>query len=284
MLSSMTAFATFDSDQFGWQLRSVNHRVLDVTIHLPEPLRTIEPAVRSRARAALGRGKVDATLRLRQQAETTPGVAIDHAHLMRLLAAVEQLRRDAPEVGPLDPLDLLRWPGVVPQHRDATAPLAEAALSGFDMALARLVDIRAEEGASLGAILADQLTRAEAIAAELADSASAWAPTLRANLEARMAKLTERLDPARLAQEVALLAARADITEELDRIAIHCQSCRDCLAAQGPQGRRLDFLMQELQREASTLAAKAGSADAARRAVDLKVLIEQMREQAQNVE
>ena len=284
MLSSMTAFATFDSDQFGWQLRSVNHRVLDVTVHLPAPLRSIEPAVRSRARAALGRGKVDATLRLRQQTETTPGLAIDHAHLMHLLAAVEQLRRDAPEVGPLDPLDLLRWPGVTLQQREAAAPLAEAALSGFDMALARLVDIRAEEGASLGAILADQLARAEAIAAELANAANAWAPTLRESLEARIAELTERLDPARLAQEVALLAARADITEELDRIAIHCQSCRDCLAATGPQGRRLDFLMQELQREASTLAAKAGSADAARRAVDLKVLIEQMREQAQNVE
>ena len=283
MLSSMTAFATFESDALVWQVRSVNHRFLEVSFHLPDTLRPIEPALRDLARKALGRGKVDATLRW-GQADAAPSLDIDREQLLQLLAAIEQLRRDAPELGHPDPLDLLRWPGVANHRGKVAAPPAEAAQAGFEAALTRLAESRGEEGRKIEAILRDKLDQAQALAAQLAAMNAALAPTLRERLQSRIAELTERINPERLALEVALLVQRADAKEELDRVAIHCESCRDCFAAPGPQGRRLDFLMQELQREANTLAAKSASDDSARRAVDLKVVIEQMREQVQNVE
>lgn len=283
MLSSMTAFATFESAELSWQLRSVNHRFLELGFHLPDPLRGIEPVLRHMTRGVLRRGKVDATLRL-AQAETAPSLNIDRDKLRHLLAAIEQLRRDAPEIGHPDPLDLLRWPGVAGNRTASAAALAEAAQTGFEAALKRLVDSRLEEGGRLEGILEAMLDQTQAIVAELAALTATLAPTLRDRLLERVATLTNRANPERLEQEVAFLAQRADAKEELDRLAVHCQSCRDCLTASGPQGRRLDFLMQELQREANTLAAKAASDDAARRAVDLKVVVEQMREQVQNIE
>ena len=283
MLASMSAFATFESAELSWQLRSVNHRFLELGFHLPDALRGIEPVLRHLARAVLRRGKVDATLRL-AQAETLPSLNIDRDKLRHLLAAIEQLRRDAPEIGHPDPLDLLRWPGVTGNRTAAAAALAEAAQTGFEAALKRLVDSRLEEGGRLEGILEAMLDQTQAIVAELAALTATLAPTLRDRLLERVATLTNRANPERLEQEVAFLAQRADAKEELDRLALHCQSCRDCLTATGAQGRRLDFLMQELQREANTLAAKAASNDAARRAVDLKVVVEQMREQVQNIE
>jgi len=283
MLSSMTAFATFESAELSWQLRSVNHRFLELGFHLPDALRGIEPVLRHMTRGVLRRGKVDATLRL-AQAETLPSLNIDRDKLRHLLAAIEQLRRDAPEIGHPDPLDLLRWPGVAGNRTASAAALAEAAQTGFEAALKRLVDSRLEEGGRLEGILEAMLDQTQAIVAELAALTATLAPTLRDRLLERVATLTNRANPERLEQEVAFLAQRADAKEELDRLALHCQSCRDCLTASGPQGRRLDFLMQELQREANTLAAKAASDDAARRAVDLKVVVEQMREQVQNIE
>lgn len=283
MLSSMTAFATFESAELSWQLRSVNHRFLELGFHLPDALRGIEPVLRHMTRGVLRRGKVDATLRL-AQAETLPSLNIDRDKLRHLLAAIEQLRRDAPEIGHPDPLDLLRWPGVAGNRTASAAALAEAAQTGFEAALKRLVDSRLEEGGRLEGILEAMLDQTQAIVAELAALTATLAPTLRDRLLERVATLTNRANPERLEQEVAFLAQRADAKEELDRLAVHCQSCRDCLTASGAQGRRLDFLMQELQREANTLAAKAASDDAARRAVDLKVVVEQMREQVQNIE
>ena len=283
MLSSMTAFATSESAELSWQLRSVNHRFLELGFHLPDALRGIEPVLRHMTRGILRRGKVDATLRL-AQAETLPSLNIDRDKLRHLLAAIEQLRRDAPEIGHPDPLDLLRWPGVAGNRTASAAALAEAAQTGFEAALKRLVDSRLEEGGRLEGILEAMLDQTQAIVAELAALTATLAPTLRDRLLERVATLTNRANPERLEQEVAFLAQRADAKEELDRLALHCQSCRDCLTASGAQGRRLDFLMQELQREANTLAAKAASDDAARRAVDLKVVVEQMREQVQNIE
>lgn len=279
----MTAFATFESAELSWQLRSVNHRFLELGFHLPDALRGIEPALRHLARDVLRRGKVDATLRL-AKAETAPSLNLDRDNLRHLLATVEQLRRDVPEIGHPDPLDLLRWPGVVKQRRASAASLAEAAQAGFEAALKRLVDARLEEGGKLQGILTAMLDQAQAIVGELASLTATLAPTLRGRLLERVTTLTTHVNPERLEQEVALLAQRADAKEELDRLNLHCQSCSDCLTATGPQGRRLDFLMQELQREANTLAAKAASDAAARRTVDLKVVVEQMREQVQNVE
>lgn len=279
----MTAFANFDADAIDWQIRTVNHRFLDLSFHLPDALRNIEPGLRERAKQSLRRGKLDAVLRLRSaNAEAT--LDLDRPKLLELLAIVEQVRRDAPATAPADPIGLLRWPGVVVQPAAAAQSLRESAQAGFEQALRALVQQRRREGAKLEAILLEQLDGARATAQALRALAANGAHDLRERLRRRVEALATEQHAERLEMEVALLAQKADATEELDRLAVHLQACLECINAPGPHGRRLDFLLQELLREANTLAAKAIGAESATRVVDLKVAIEQMREQAQNVE
>ena len=280
----MTAFGRCESAALSWEVRSVNHRFLEVSFRLPEGLRLIEPALRDLARQALGRGKVDATMRL---VEADPGFSIDinRPVLLRLLATLEQVRRDAPEIGHPDPLELLRWPGVLNSGPDdRAAALEEDARAGFEAALQQLVAHRQREGAGIDAILRSKLEEVQSLVAELRTLTASLAGVIRDRLQHRIAELVEQMDPGRFEQEIALLAQRADVAEELDRLLLHAQGCRESLAAEGPQGRRLDFLMQELTREANTLASKSVLPECSRRAVELKVVIDQMREQVQNVE
>ena len=283
MVASMTAFGRAGCAPVGWEIRSVNHRYLELGFRLPDQLRDLERRLRELALRRIRRGKVDATCKL-ATAEITPQVnarAVEH-----LIAAVEAIRRQAPSesVGPVNPLDLMRFPGVLADLGDDIDALKAAAIGGFELALDDLVEHRASEGANLAALLGERLGEVERIVAAVRVLIADQADYLRDRLLDRVQALTTSVDEGRLEQEVALLVHKADVAEELDRLGIHVAEARTSIDGDEPCGRRLDFLMQELGREANTLAAKSVLPDAARLAVDLKVVVEQMREQVQNVE
>ena len=281
MVASMTAFGRARNDLLEWEIRSVNHRYLELGFRLPEPLRGLERALRERAAGRIQRGKVDATLRLGGNATPTP--KLNGEALRRVIATVRDLAEQA-ETAAADPLELLRWPGVLEDDKQDLARLEDAAVTSFEAALGDLVRHRRSEGARIEAVLRERLTRIDGLGKALRGLADGQRTVLFGRLRRRVEELTTRLDPLRLEQEVAILAQKADVTEELDRLDIHVAEAGAGLDGQGPCGRRLDFLLQELNREANTLAAKSALPESARLAVDLKVAIEQMREQVQNVE
>ena len=289
MIASMTAFAraarSGPQGEFTWELRSVNHRYLELSLRLPDALRGLEPRVRELASRELGRGKVDITLRYAPPAGAT-GLDIDDAALSALLAATALVRdRLGTHATPPDPLDLLRWPGVVKSAEGADQDAIEAeALHALHTAFADLKATRRREGERLAALIEERaggvLELVQKIAGRIPAIREAW----RNKLRERIAALDVPVEPARIEQELVLAAQKGDIAEELDRIGIHIREIRDCLAKGGAVGRRLDFLMQELGREANTVGSKAIDMEVTQAAVGLKVLIEQMREQVQNIE
>ncbi len=289
MIRSMTAFARGEHDT-GWgrlscEIRSVNHRYLDVTLRLPELLRSSEPVLRERIRARCERGKVECGLRLDRTGGGGLTLELDQATLAQVLEALAQVRTELGDAADRsDPLDVLRWPGVIrePDSDPDTVGAVVAAL--VDEVLTAFVAHRELEGAQLRKLIEQRLAAVEAIAAEVSQQAAGLVEALRTRLRERAQSLATDLDPGRLEQEVAMLAQKADVAEELDRLRAHVTAMRQTLDAGGAVGRRLDFLAQELNREANTLASKASGADVATRAVDLKVLIEQIREQIQNLE
>jgi uncharacterized protein (TIGR00255 family) len=287
MIRSMTAFArlerAYESGSLVWEMRSVNHRYLEVSFKLPDALREIEFPLRDLVRAKLGRGKVDCALRI-SAATTSSHLEIDRPVLLHLLATLEQLRRDAPEVAAPDPLSLLGWPGVLAEPEDDLESQKRAAVESFGVCLDALEAQRAREGESLARVIGERLAQIDALVTAIAAAMKGIGPLLKERLLTRIRDLAVELDGGRLEQEVALLVQRADVAEEIDRLRIHVGSVRSDLASGEPVGRRLDFLMQELNREANTLASKTMLPEVTRHAVDLKVLIEQIREQVQNVE
>ena len=287
MMYSMTAFARTSADAHGrhlvWELKSVNHRFLETHFRMPEALRFLEHPLRETLRKHLKRGKVDCTVRL-ENVGGDSSISINRGVLLQVLAAVEQVRRDAPEIGGVSPIDLMRWPGVLDDTPADDERLAETATELFEQALTELIQARSREGASLRQTINDRLDEIDRLVRELKPITSHLANQQKAKLEQRIADLNVNLDPVRLEQEVALLAQRADVAEELDRLVIHVEEARGNVQGSGPHGRRLDFLTQELNREANTLGAKAVIPEQSQRAVDLKVIIEQIREQVQNIE
>lgn len=287
MIYSMTAFAHAEHEIEGgrlqWELRSVNHRYLEPHFRLPERLRDLEMPLRETARQRLRRGKVDCTLKLEAGGQLQP-LEVNRPALLQLLAAIEQIKRDAPEAGPPDPLELLRWPGILGEPAADTAALREAASEAFAEALDGLIAHRAREGAQLMRVIEAKLGDIETLVAEVRAITDGLAAEQLDKLKVRLNELEVNVDPARLEQEIALAVQRADVTEELDRLRVHVTEGRDMLHRDGPHGRQLDFLMQELNREANTLGSKSILAQTAQRAIDLKVTIEQIREQIQNIE
>ena len=282
MVASMTAFGRAHGDLVDWEIRSVNHRYLEISFRLPEPFRDLERPLRELAASRMHRGKVDATLRFAGQAAIAP--RLNQTALDGVLAVVEDIRRRVSAAGPVDPVELLRFPGVIQDDVDNLAEFKAAANASFGAAVDDLLEHRASEGANLDHLLRERLQAVEHTAARIRDLVASQAEVLREQLRRRVQGLAERIDADRMDQEIALVVQKADVAEELDRLDIHVGEARRSLSMDGPCGRRLDFLMQELNREANTLAAKSVLPEAARLAVDLKVVIEQMREQAQNVE
>lgn len=286
MTASMTAFARREIHQpwgsLSWEIRSVNQRYLEPAFRLPDSLRELEPALRQQLRQALSRGKLDVTLRF-YPTESSGQLQVNTALLEQVLAATEEIYARTPAAA-LDPLRLLQWPGVMQAGEVDQEQIKEAALALFDEALQELQANRQREGQALAALIEERLqqisTHLQAAQNYLPEALELW----RTNLLERARKLQVDVDPARLEQEVVVLAQKQDVAEELDRLATHIKEVRRALKSREPIGRRLDFLMQELNREANTLGSKAISMDMTQVSVDLKVLIEQMREQIQNIE
>ncbi|MBI5461703.1 MAG: YicC family protein [Gammaproteobacteria bacterium] len=287
MIRSMTAFARQEREgdwgALTWELRSVNHRYLEVSLRLPDELRSLETAVRERAARRLGRGKLDCNLRYKPT-QRRAGLALNAQTLEQTLAACEQIRQQLPAAAPVNPLDLLRWPGVILEETADPAPLAEAALALFDQALDELVATRDREGAQIGEILRTRLDAMEPLVASARARLPEVLARIRDKLRLRVAELTANPDPDRLEQELAYIAQKMDVDEELDRLTGHIAEVRRVFKLAEPVGRRLDFLMQEFNREANTLGSKSADSETTKASVELKVLIEQMREQVQNVE
>ena len=289
----MTGYATVSGETdrltWDWEARSVNGKGLDLRLRLPEGCESLEPAIRRAAGAGLKRGNVTASLRVKTTASArvpaTDPPAL--AAAIALLGSVEERAAEADvALRPSSAAEVLAMPGVIIAG-DAQALPLPAIAAGIEPLFAALAAMRAEEGAQLGTVLADQLAGAAALLDRARTTAEARAARAGDLLKTRVDALlaaTDAADPARLQQELAILAVKADVTEELDRLTAHVEATRQLLAEGGPVGRKLDFLMQEYMREANTLCSKSQSADLTQIGLDLKVLIDQMREQVQNLE
>lgn len=284
---SMTAFArTEEAAPWGTlqvEIRSVNQRYLEPHFRLHESLRDLEPVLREALRTRLARGKVECSVRF-ESAETAQAPAVNTARLAAISEALNAVQQQVPSAVPPTTLELLNQPGVMEtQHLDQDTIKAAAKVL-FDQALNELIDARAREGDKLAEMISSRLT---AVSEQVATVKSLLPQILerqRAQLLERLEIAKTELDPQRLEAELVLVAQKADVDEELDRLTAHVEEVSRQLVQKGPKGRRLDFLMQELNREANTLSSKSVVAESTRCAVELKVLIEQMREQIQNIE
>ncbi len=267
-----------------WEIRAVNHRYLDVQFKLPEDLRPKEATFRQRASKALGRGKVECALFFRRAPDQENDLRVD-TDLVELIGhRISDLTAKLPNVAAVNPIEILRWPGVVQQPEFDVEPLLEVSIQLLDKTLAAITEMRASEGARIAEMLESRCAEIATIAEFVRSRMPEVLAAARAKQQERIAALDVEADPARLEVELALIATKLDVDEELDRLESHLVEIRDAIAADKPVGRRLDFLMQELNREANTLASKSADTETTKAAVDLKVLIEQMREQIQNVE
>ncbi len=288
MIRSMTGYARAEQQEtwgrLAWELRSVNHRYLDLQIKLPEEFRSLENELRALASGYATRGKIEVGLRYSSESAQVKAVEVDAKQLHAVKSALELVAKELGSSSSPDPMRVLGWPGVVKtQDAATTAPVAEA-LALFKVALQDFADTRGREGQRMAAYIGDRLAQLAALVAQVRSRAplvrDAWLERLRA----RCRDLGVDVDPARLAQEVALAAQRLDVDEEMSRLASHVKEVQDTLIRDEAIGRRLDFLMQELNREANTLSSKSQDAEMTRCGVEMKVLIEQMREQVQNIE
>ncbi len=293
MIRSMTAYGRAEreteQETVAWELRSVNHRYLDVSLRLPEELRPLEPELRRRIAARAARGKLEGTAQIRRPGPEAGAPAVNLA----LARALSERAREVARVAGLSmhtvsPLELLRWPGVTEAPAVDAQRLAPEILAALDEALDALVRNREREGAALAELIRERAGRAREIVARvrerLPEVLAAWRERLVRRIEEVAAPGGPPPDPGRLEQEMVIVSQRLDVAEELDRILTHLDEVERALALDEPVGRRLDFLMQELNREANTLGSKASDTQTTQASVELKVLIEQMREQVQNIE
>ena len=293
-IKSMTGFARVDGtvgpSSWHWELRSVNGRGLDMRLRVPPGFEGLEARIRQAAAKRISRGSLTVNLAVKR-AHGQAEIRLNEIALKQVLAAIESLRATV-AVGPPSAEALLNIRGVLelvePEETEAEAlARVEAMLASLDTALDGMVRARGEEGGRLRAIVLDQLAEIERLVAAIETSPSRAPAAIRRRLKEQVGRLLESgvaLDEARLYQEAALLAARADVEEELKRLAAHIAAARELLDTSEPAGRRLDFLAQELNREANTLCSKAGDAETTRAGLELKAVIDQMREQVQNIE
>ena len=295
-LASMTGFAArrghAPGHDWAWEIRSVNGKGLDLRLRLPDWIDGLEPAVRAAVGRVASRGNVTVGLKI-LHAEGGGALRVDPAGLEAALAALALVRARAGAAGMVlaepSAAEILSLRGVTDQGGEAedTASLLAALLADLEVLLADFAAVRAAEGRALAAVIARHIDRIEALAAEASAAAEARRPEMARALNDNLARVmagAAEADPGRVAQELALLAVKADVTEEIDRLSAHVAAARALLVEPGAVGRKFDFLMQEFMREANTLCAKSGSAALTRIGLDLKTVIDQMREQVQNVE
>jgi uncharacterized protein (TIGR00255 family) len=286
MIRSMTAFASGERatpwGTLGCELRSVNHRFLELGVRLPDELRALEPALRERVAGRVARGKVDLTLRLRAP-EGENALQLNPARLRELSELALDLESRFPRLR-TGLTELLQFPGVLQAQSGDPAALHAQALELLDEVLDEFVRAREREGAKLSAVITERVDGIAALAAEVRTLMPAIRAGQRTKLETRLADLAQPLDNGRLEQELVLWLQKLDVDEELDRLDAHVAEARRVLKLKEAVGRRLDFLLQEFNREANTLGSKSVDARSSAAAVELKVLIDQVREQIQNIE
>jgi uncharacterized protein (TIGR00255 family) len=287
MIRSMTGFARrerqFPWGLLSWELKTVNHRFLEMSCRLPEEFRAGESEFRQTIAAAVRRGKVECGLHFKPHAASDT-LELDSELLDSLTARARQIAAQAGAAARIEVLDLLRWPGVIRDTARDAAPMLGAAHTLLGEALAELTRSRDSEGGRLREVLEQRCDGLIEFAARVTDRLPEVRARMRTKLLDRIAQLVKEADHDRLEQELAILAQRLDVDEELQRLRGHVLEVRKTFTGQEPAGRRLDFLMQELNREANTLSSKSQDIETTRAAVDMKVLIEQMREQVQNIE
>ena len=288
MIRSMTAFArggdTQDGIELIWELRSVNHRYLEIQPRLLEDFRQLDAGVREAAARRLGRGKVECGLRYKASGASVAGISLNEPVLDQLLGAMEMIRNRESLLKEPDIMAVLSWPGVTVATAPDLTPVQEKAMQLLDKVLDDLVATREREGERLAGLIESRCQLLQTQVEKARERMPVVIEALRERLRARLAEVCENLDEQRLEQEMALLAQRLDVDEEMDRLAAHLQEVKDVLKRDEPVGRRLDFLMQELNREANTLGSKSADSETTAISVEMKVLIEQMREQVQNIE
>ncbi len=287
MIRSMTAFARAEQHaEWGSleiELRSVNHRYLEMNIRLPDELRFLEMAVRERIGTRLGRGKVECRINYRPSAAEA-GLVIDKELAQQVADASRTIDAMLYNPSAVHSMDILRWPGVILPPELQTEELQQRLLELLERVLDDFTATRAREGEQLRRLLEQRCDVIDGVVVQLRKRLPEVIARWRERLLERLAAVREELEPTRLEQEMLLFAQKTDVAEELDRLAAHTEEVRRVLQQDRPVGRRLDFLMQELNREANTIASKSTDAETTRCAVELKVTIEQMREQVQNIE
>ena len=287
MIYSMTAFARVEiKKEWGdavWEIRSVNQRYLENFFRLPEQFRSLENTLREKLRQKLTRGKIECSLRIDTKKQTATSLNLNQELAKQVIQSLQWVKEQAGE-GEINLMDILRYPGVVETPEQDLDSISQDLLQAFDDLLVEFIAMRAREGAKVQELIEQRLV---AIAAEEQKVRSYMPEVLqwqRDRLQQRFDEIQLQADPQRLEQEMVLLAQRIDVTEELDRLQLHVKETQAILRKGGSVGRKLDFMMQELNRESNTLASKSINADITASAVELKVLIEQMREQIQNLE
>lgn len=286
MIVSMTAFGRQEETaEWGhaiWEIKTVNHRYLEMTIRLPEELRMLENRIREQISSRLGRGKVDCILRYEPDDSSSNELPVN-LNLARKITEAAQSLQISPSQ-PINPVDILRWPGVIEKQAPDPEVIGGPLLSLLDAALDILVEARQREGQKIHAMIQE---RCEAVGKQLEtvrDEFPTVMDVIRDKIISRAREISTDIENDRLEQEIVFLAQKMDVAEELDRLGAHVEEVRHALDQDGPVGRRLDFLMQEMNREANTLGSKAANLVLSNASVELKVLIEQMREQIQNIE
>ncbi len=289
MIRSMTSFSRQASQQdwgsLVWEIRSVNHRYLEPNFKLPDMMRGLENQLRDVLRKTLNRGKVECGLRLQLLPNAgSDQLHINHSLMQQVIEAGETVQGQLRQGAAINPLEVLHWPGVLSEPATDTDAIAEHALAIFRDTLEQLIEAREREGATLKQMIEQRLQAIDEITSAVRQQLPAILQAQRERLQERLAELKSELDDDRLEQEMVILAQKADVDEELDRLQTHLVEVQRVLDKGEPCGRRLDFLMQELNREANTLSSKSIVSATTQAAVELKVLIEQMREQIQNIE
>lgn len=284
MTKSMTAFARSESGHISWEIRSVNHRYLEVGLKVPDAFRSLEISLRNKLKARLNRGKIDCQLRIGHSQASEASLSIDEKLLEDLTGALATIIPKLETVAPVNPLEVLKWPGILSEPTEDEESIKKTVVELFDSALAQLIEMRSSEGAELRKIILEKLADLRSIVEQAATEAPIISARQRDKMISKLNDLNIDADPGRIEQELVIMAQKSDVAEELDRLNTHIEEVSATLDSKEAVGRRLDFLMQELNREANTLSSKAVATNTTIQAVELKVAIEQMREQIQNIE
>jgi len=287
MTKSMTGFARIENESdvghLAIELRAVNHRYLEISPRMPEELRSFEGQLRGVIQKQLARGKIDCNIRFKT-ARSEGGLTLDEDLIQALLKTIDSVEHKMSNPARITALDFMGWPGVIKEDKPDQEATGKMLLTQLQSALNELIEMRKAEGQRLETLILDRLDQVADIVKKVQTRLPEVLEAMREKLLGRFNSLEIEADSGRLEQELAIIAQKLDVAEELDRLLSHIEATRETLSTDKPIGRKLDFLMQEFNREANTLSSKSADAETTQAAVDLKVLIEQMREQVQNIE